>query len=174
MSSASASGRDEDLHVRQFGLVVRTQTPCYWEKKQILRMPRTLSLNSTEGSSTIRCLSMTSSPTLWWPGRRQEQFGLESVLDLEIAVEVRILPPGPGQARCNLSLPPTRQNLTQDQWPETRFIVGIKEGESRAQAEPRLELCWTMLFIGSIRAMWAWWALLNMDSNVSSGTDAWL
>ena len=32
---------------------------------------------------------------------------------------------------------PTRQDLTQGQWPEGRFKVGIREAEGRARAEAR-------------------------------------
>ena len=35
----------------------------------------------------------------------------------------------------SLSLTPTRQDLTQCQWPEGRLKVGIRGGENRAQAE---------------------------------------
>ena len=52
-----------------------------------------------------------------------------------------------------LSLPPTRQDLIQGQWPEGRLKVGIKGGEGRAQAMAR-----TLLVIGPLSAMWAWWA----------------
>ena len=69
--------------------------------------------------------------------RSQEPFGLESVLALEIAVKVQIPPPGSGPTRRYLSLPPTKQDLTQGQWPEGRFIVGFKGGECRARAETR-------------------------------------
>ena len=40
--------------------------------------------------------------------------------------------------------------------------------------ELRLKPFWSMLVIGSLSAMWAWWALLDMDSNMGPGTDAWL
>ena len=36
-----------------------------------------------------------------------------------------------------LSLPPTRQDLTQGQWPESRPIVEVREGRGRARAETR-------------------------------------
>ena len=36
---------------------------------------------------------------------------------------------------CYLSLPPTKQDLTQGQWLEGRLIVGIKGGAGRARAE---------------------------------------
>ena len=34
-----------------------------------------------------------------------------------------------------LPLPPTKQDLTQGQWPESRYCGGLEEGEGRARAE---------------------------------------
>ena len=56
--------------------------------------------------------------------------------------------------------------------PKVGLMWGLREGE--VGYEPRLERCLTMLVIGSLSAMWAWWVLQDMDSNVSLGTDAWL
>ena len=47
-------------------------------------------------------------------------------------------------------------------------------GEVMVGHEPRLEPCWTMLVIGPLCAMWAWWAYLVKDSNLGLGTYAWL
>ena len=41
------------------------------------------------------------------------------------------------------SLPPTRQDLTQIQWPGDRLKWGL--GEGKVGHEPRLEPCWTMM-----------------------------
>ena len=55
-----------------------------------------------------------------------------------------------------LSLRPTRQDMTQGQWPEGRIKVGITEG--KAGLKPRLKHSRTLLVIGSASAMRAWWA----------------
>ena len=52
-----------------------------------------------------------------------------------------------------LSLPPTRQDLTQGQWPKGRLKVGIRERDSRAWAKGR-----ALLVIYPLIAMWVWWA----------------
>ena len=103
------------------------------------------SLNGTKGSSAIQCLPMISSNTWRWPSWSQGPFGLESVL--EITVEVQIPP------LVYLSLPPTRQDLTQGQWPEGRFIVGVKGGRSASSRDSNTAL--TMLVTVSLSAMWA-------------------
>ena len=58
------------------------------------------SLNWTKRSSAIQCLSMTLSSTWRWPSQSQEPFSLESVLDLEITVEVLIPPSGSDELGC--------------------------------------------------------------------------
>ena len=69
-----------------------------------------------------------------------------------------------------LSLPPTRQDLILGQWHEGRFIVGIIL--DIGSLSTMWVCCWIKLVIISLNGMWAWWALLDIDSNVSSGTDA--
>ena len=69
----------------------------------------------------------------------------------------------------NICLPPTRQDLTQGQWPKGRLKVRIKGGEGRARIEAR-----TLLVIDPLSAMWGWWTLLDMDPNLGPGTYAWL
>ena len=64
-----------------------------------------------------------------------------------------------------LPVPPTRQGLTQGQWPEGRLKWGL--GESKVGYEPRLEPCWSMLLIDPRSAMWAWWAKLVPRSNAA-------
>ena len=66
-----------------------------------------------------------------------------------------------------LSLPPTRQDLIQSQWPEGRLQWGLEEW--KVGHESKLEPCWTMLVIGPLSAMWAWWAKLDMDPNLGLG-----
>ena len=51
-----------------------------------------------------------------------------------------------------LSLPPTRQNLTQDQKPESQLKWGYWGGKGRERAETR-----TLLVIDPLSAMWVWW-----------------
>ena len=65
------------------------------------------------------------------------------------------------QIRLYLSLPPTRQDLTQGQWLEGL----LRGGEGRVIAKAR-----AMLVTGLLSAMWAWWALLDMDPNLGPGT----
>ena len=48
-----------------------------------------------------------------------------------------------------LSLPPTKQDLTQGQWPEVRLKRRLGEGE--VGHEPRLELCWTMIQLAHLK-----------------------
>ena len=56
-----------------------------------------------------------------------------------------------------LSLSPTRQDLTQSQMTQrSNYSGGV--GEGKVITKLKLEPCWTMLVISSIRAMWAWWA----------------
>ena len=102
-----------------------------------------------------------------WSSWSQELFGLESVLDLEIAREVQIPPP----ARYLSLLPPDRtwQKVND---PKVGLKWVLREGE--VGLEPRLESCRTMQVTDLLRAMWAWWALLDMYPNVSPSTDAWL
>ena len=38
--------------------------------------------------------------------------------------------------------------------------------------EREVERCWTLLVIGSLSAMRAWWAYLDMGLNMGPGTDA--
>ena len=47
-------------------------------------------------------------------------------------------------------------------------------GEGKVGHEPRLKPCWTMLIIGPLSAMWAWWAKLDSDLNLGPGTYTWL
>ena len=56
--------------------------------------------------------------------------------------------------RLYLSLPPTRPDLAQGQWPEGR----LKEGIRGVGHEPMFEPSRTLLVIGSLSTMWAWWA----------------
>ena len=80
-------------------------------------------------------------PTPWrWTNQSRKPFGLNSVLDLEHHA-------GPKQGRpidC-WSLPTTRQDLTQSQWPEGRLSWRLKVGE--VGLEPRLKPCLTVLVI---------------------------
>ena len=46
--------------------------------------------------------------------------------------------------------------------------VGIK-GRGRSENEPRLELCWSMLLIDSLGAMWAWWGKQFHEPKCGSG-----
>ena len=90
------------------------------------------SLNRTKTSSAIQCFSMTSSPTRRWSSRKQEPFGLKSVLDLEIMVEVQI----PLRARYMCHCLPSDRTW-QSYWHEGWFIVGVKGGGGRARDEAR-------------------------------------
>ena len=63
----------------------------------------------------------------------------------------------------------TRQDLTQGQWPEGQLKVGIRGGEGQARTEAQ-----TLLVNVPLSAMWAWWALLDIDPNLGPGTYAWL
>ena len=70
-----------------------------------------------------------------------------------------------------LCLPPDRTwHKVND--PKVELLSGF--GERKVGHEPSLEPCWTMLVIGPFSAMWTWWAWLDMDPNMSQGTDAWL
>ena len=66
-----------------------------------------------------------------------------------------------------LSLPPTRHDLTQGQKPEGR-LSGDK-GEGKVGKEPRLEPCLSVLLIGSLSAMWAWWGKQFHEPKCGSG-----
>ena len=72
------------------------------------------------------------------------------------------------ESRFYLSLPPTRQDLTQGQWPEDQLKMGIRGRKGRTPAEAR-----TLLVFAShqllLSAMWVWWTLLDMDSNRHGG-----
>ena len=65
-----------------------------------------------------------------------------------------------------LSLSPTRQDLTQGQWPEGRLKWEFRWGKGRERAK-----AWALL---DFAAMWAWWASPDMDLNLGPGTNAWL
>ena len=52
-----------------------------------------------------------------------------------------------------LSLPSTRQGLTQGQWPEGPFKEGIRGGRARADARTLQDY----VGIDPLSAMWAWW-----------------
>ena len=54
-------------------------------------------------------------------------FGSENADPMLLEEETDTSPPG----SVYLFLPPTTQDLTQGQWPECRFIVGVKGGGSR-------------------------------------------
>ena len=43
-------------------------------------------------------------------------------------------------------------------------------GEGKVGHEPKLESCWNMLIIGPPSAMWACWAKLDLDPDLSPGT----
>ena len=69
----------------------------------------------------------TFSSFVWWWGRTLLAAGRGNIY----------LSSGVEGTRRYLSLPPTKQDLTQGQWPEGRFIVGVKRGGGRAWAETR-------------------------------------
>ena len=56
--------------------------------------------------------------------------------------------------------------------PKVDYSEDLEEGN--VGHEPRLEPCWTMLVIGPLSAMCAWWASLVMDSNLDLGSYSWL
>ena len=66
-----------------------------------------------------------------------------------------------------LSLPPTRQDLTQGQKPEGRLKWGW--GGGKVGNKSRLEPCWSVLLIGSLGAMWAWWGKQFHEPKCGSG-----
>ena len=80
-------------------------------------------LDFTSSSPGGKDSNRTFGSLVWWWGRRPLEEGTDT------------FPPG----SVYLSLPPTRQDLTQSQWPEGRIIVGIKGGGGRAWAEARAE-----------------------------------
>ena len=51
------------------------------------------------------------------------------------------------------------------------YSGGLEEG--KVGQEPKLGPCLTMLVIGPLSAMWAWWAELEMEPNLGQGTYAW-
>ena len=75
--------------------------------------------------------------------------------------EEKILYPALNKTPCyfehlgllHMSLPPTRQNLTQGQWHKVRLIVEVKGRGGQAWVEAR-----ALLVIGSLSAMCARWA----------------
>ena len=56
--------------------------------------------------------------------------------------------------RADISLPPTRQDLTPGQMTRRSIIVRI--GKGKVGHEPKLKPCWFMLVIVSLSAIWAW------------------
>ena len=44
-------------------------------------------------------------------------------------------------------------------------------GEWEVGREPRFESCFTLLLIGLLSAMWAWWTRQDMDPNIGPGMD---
>ena len=66
-----------------------------------------------------------------------------------------------------LSLPPTRHDLTQGQKPEG--LLKWDKGEGKVGKEPRLEPCLSVLLIGSLSAMWAWWGKQFHEPKCESG-----
>ena len=70
-----------------------------------------------------------------------------------------------------LSLFPTRQDDTRSMTRRS-IIVGFRGGK-KVGHEPRLEPCWTVLVIDPLSAMWAWWALLDMDPNLGVTLYRW-
>ena len=73
-----------------------------------------------------------------------------------------------GQDSVYLSLPPTRQDLTQGQKPEGR--LNGDNGEEEVGNEPRLEPCWSVLLIDSLGAIWAEEASNFTKPNMGPGT----
>ena len=65
-----------------------------------------------------------------------------------------------------LSLPPTRQDLTQSQWPKGRFKMGIRRGESRARVEAQ-----TLLNFAGHRLTYCHVSLMNLAGH---GPKHWL
>ena len=69
-----------------------------------------------------------------------------------------------------LCIPPDR---TWHKVNDSMVDYSLDLGEGKVEHEPRLEPCLTLLAIGPLSAMWAWWALLDLDPNLDPGTDAW-
>ena len=56
-----------------------------------------------------------------------------------------------GRTPRYLLLPPTRQDLTLDQWPKDRLKWGL--GEGNVGHEPRLDPCWTMTQLAYLKVV---------------------
>ena len=127
------------------------------------------SLNCTMGSSAIQRCQWCSSPTQRWSSWSQRCSSLKSALnehECKWPSKKTQVDAKPTANLCNqqyLSLPPTRQDLTQGQWPEAQTLLdyagqqgpvlskGVKNAAHSPKGGlaktfwPQVCLCWTML-----------------------------
>ena len=104
--------------------LTQVQWQVQWLKSQLKEGVKRGGGRAWDKTRTLLNYAMISSPI-----QSQEHFGFEFFLDLELAMQL-----------VYLSLSPTRQDLTYDQWLEGWIIAWIKWGWGRAWA-----LDWALL-----------------------------
>ena len=139
--------------------------PCWtWTQTWVQAWMADYSWNWTMKFNGIQCCQWNSHSPEGGPDEATKQSALNLSLTLNTA---------PSRSSV-LFVTPSHQ-IGLDTKPITRrptIVGGLREGE--VGLEPTPEPNWSMLIIGSLGAMWAWWALLDMDLNMGQAIDIWL